>query len=205
MFSYALSEVLGELFALPFTASLLGAVLAHDYDTHHHLVHTGTLAARVGLAAGLDNAGAVVLGQAALFHDIGKVHVDRRVLTAPRPLCTSEWQAMRDHPGRGEAMLLEAGAPKLAAIVRSHHERIDGSGYPDGLRGGRIPWKSRLLAVVDAFDAMRSGRPYAPCVGHGEALARLANAPHLFDPDAVDALAAALRYPVVGEALPALP
>jgi HD-GYP domain-containing protein (c-di-GMP phosphodiesterase class II) len=108
---------------------------------------------------------------------------------------------MREHAARGEAMLLECEAGALAKIVRSHHERIDGSGYPDGLRGGLIPWKSRLLAVVDAYDAMRSGRPYAPPVGHGEALARLANASHLFDPDAVDALAAALREPVDGEAL----
>ncbi len=201
MFSQTLSEVLSELLAQPFTASLLGSVLAHDYDTHHHLIHTGTLAARVGISAGLNRDGALTLGQAALFHDIGKVYVDRRVLTAPRPLCSSEWTALREHPARGEGMLLELGVPKLAAIVRSHHERIDGSGYPDGLRGGAIPWKARLLAVVDAYDAMRSGRPYAPCVGHGEALARLANAPHLFDPDAVDALAAALREPLAGGAL----
>ncbi len=201
MFSQTLSEVLGELFAQPFTASLLGSVLAHDYDTHHHLIHTGSLAARVGIAAGLSGEGTLALAQAALFHDVGKVYVDRRVLTAPRPLCRSEWNVVREHPARGEAMLLDLGASKLAAVVRSHHERIDGSGYPDQLRGGTIPWKSRLLAVVDCYDAMRSGRPYAPSVGHGEALARLANAPHLFDPDAVDALAAALREPLAGEAL----
>jgi len=201
MFSQTLAAVLGELFSRPFTAALLGMVLSHDYDTHHHLIHTGALASRVGVAAGLGHDDALALGQAALFHDVGKVHVDRRVLTAPRPLWRSEWEAMREHAARGEEMLLEAGAPKLATIVRSHHERIDGSGYPDGLRGGAIPWKSRLLAVVDSYDAMRSGRPYAPAIGHGEALARLANAPHLFDPDAVDALAAALREPLGGEAL----
>jgi HD-GYP domain-containing protein (c-di-GMP phosphodiesterase class II) len=180
--------VLGDLFAQPFTSSLLGAVLAHDYETHRHLLSVGMLCVRVARTAGLSREESVVLGQAGLFHDVGKLHVRSALLNARHDLSEAEWRIMRAHAARGEQMLHAQGANRLAAIVRGHHERLDGSGYPDRLRGLAIPWDTRLLAVVDAYDAMRSGRPYAAAVTHDEALLRLVDADRLFDPDAVAAL-----------------
>ena len=184
--------VLGELFAQPFTSAFLGAVLAHDYDTHRHLINVGMLSARVAQIAGLSRDEAIMLGQAGLFHDIGKLHIRRALLNATCTLSEAEWRILKAHAARGEQMLHAHGATALAAIVRSHHERLDGSGYPDGLRGLQIPWETRLLSVVDAYDAMRSGRPYAVAVTHDEALERLILSDHLFDADAVAALVATL-------------
>jgi HD-GYP domain-containing protein (c-di-GMP phosphodiesterase class II) len=184
--------VLSELFAQPFTSSLLGAVLAHDYETHRHLLNVGMLCARVARTAGHSREESIVLGQAGLFHDVGKLHVKSKLLNALHDLSEAEWRIMRAHAARGEQLLAAHGATGLAAIVRGHHERLDGSGYPDGLRGLAIPWETRLLSVVDAYDALRSGRPYAAAVMHDEALARLVAADHLYDPDAVAALVTTL-------------
>jgi HD-GYP domain-containing protein (c-di-GMP phosphodiesterase class II) len=184
--------VLSLLFAQPFTSSFLDAVLEHDYDTHRHLLNVGTLCLRVAATAGLSHEEALVLGQAGLFHDVGKLHVRATLLNARHDLSEAEWRILRAHAARGEQMLHAQGAHAIAAIVRSHHERLDGSGYPDGLRGLSIPWETRLLSVVDAYDAMRSGRPYAAPISHDDALDRLAAARNLYDPDAVLALGATL-------------
>ena len=179
---------LADLFAQPFTSALLGAVLAHDYETHRHLLNVGILSARIARTAGLSRDQVVLLGQAGLFHDVGKLHVRRTLLNARHDLSEAEWRILKAHAARGEQMLRAYDAHAIAAIVRSHHERLDGSGYPDGLRGAAIPWETRLLSVVDAYDAMRSGRPYAPPIAHDDAVLRLVDADHLFDPDAVAAL-----------------
>jgi HD-GYP domain-containing protein (c-di-GMP phosphodiesterase class II) len=184
--------VLSRLFALPFTSAFLGAVLEHDYETHRHLLNVGALCARVATTAGLSSEEAIVLGQAGLFHDIGKLHIRAALLNATHTLSEAEWRIMRAHAARGEQMLHAQDAHAIAAIVRGHHERLDGSGYPDGLRGSAIPWETRLLAVVDAYDAMRSGRPYAAAIPHDDALDRLSSASALFDPEAVHALAMTL-------------
>ncbi len=196
------SYVVADLFAQPFTATFLGAILAHDYETHRHLLNVGMLCARVGTVAGLSRDEATTLGQAGLFHDIGKVHIRSALLNARYAISESEWRILKAHAARGEQMLRAQDAGKLASIVRSHHERLDGSGYPDGLRGLAIPWETRLLSAVDAYDAMRAGRPYAEAVGHDEALTRLIDADHLYDPDAVAALAETLgAHGVYREAL----
>jgi HD-GYP domain-containing protein (c-di-GMP phosphodiesterase class II) len=184
--------VLSRLFAQPFTSAFLGAVLEHDYETHRHMVNVGLLCARVAITAGLSRDEAVVLGQAGLFHDVGKLHVRETLLNARYTLSEAEWRILRAHAARGEQMLRAHDATAIAEIVRGHHERLDGSGYPDGLRGLAISWETRLLAVVDAYDAMRSGRPYAAALAHDEAMDRLTAARTLFDPDAVEVLAAAL-------------
>ncbi|GAC1576062.1 MAG: hypothetical protein NVS3B7_08830 [Candidatus Elarobacter sp.] len=192
MFPQSHADALRALLSQPFTLSFLGTVLTHDFETHRHLLNVGTLAARVASTAGLSRDAAVTVGQAGLFHDVGKIEIDRALLCAARPLDEREWEVVRTHPARSEAMLRAHGADLLARIVRSHHERIDGSGYPDGLRGMQIPWATRLLSVVDAYDAMRAGRPYALPIAHDEALERLVGAHHLFDEDAVAALIATL-------------
>jgi HD-GYP domain-containing protein (c-di-GMP phosphodiesterase class II) len=182
------ADVLGALFAQPFTSMLLSSMLAHDYETHRHLVNVGMLCVRVGMAAGLSHPEAIVLGQAGLFHDIGKLFIRGSLLNARHDLSEAEWRILRAHAARGEQMLRAHDAHRLAAIVRGHHERLDGSGYPDGLRGLSISGETRLLSVVDAYDAMRSGRPYALALTHDEALERLSGATALYDSDAVAAL-----------------
>lgn len=184
--------VLTHLFAQPFTPAFLGAVLEHDYETHRHLLNVGMLCARVALTAGLSRDEAVALGQAGLFHDIGKLHVRATLLNARYTLSEAEWRILRAHAARGEQMLRAHDAHAIAEIVRGHHERLDGSGYPDGLRGLAIPWETRLLSVVDAYDAMRSSRPYAAALDHDDALDRLSAAHTLFDREAVEVLAATL-------------
>jgi putative nucleotidyltransferase with HDIG domain len=188
MFDDPLPNDAKEMFALPFTMPLLGSMLVHDYETYRHLLGVGVLTMRLAATAGLSREAALALGQAALFHDVGKLHIDPTLLSASRTLDAREWYVMREHAEMGERMLRARGAPNLARIVRGHHERIDGSGYPDGLRGSAIPWPTRLLAVADAYDSLRAGRPYAPPMEHHAALERLDAARHLFDADAVAAL-----------------
>ncbi|HEY4439414.1 MAG TPA: HD domain-containing phosphohydrolase [Candidatus Elarobacter sp.] len=202
MYPQLLGDAAGELFALPFTMPLLNAVLEHDFETHRHLLGSAILATRVAITAGLDRDEAAALGQSALFHDIGKLAVEQTVLTAARPLTEREWEQMKSHAELGEKMLRAHGAPEIARIVRWHHERIDGSGYPDGLRGLAIPWETRLLSVADAYDCLRAGRAYARPVSHEAALDRLSNARHLYDLEAVAALIATFDEPEAPELRP---
>jgi HD-GYP domain-containing protein (c-di-GMP phosphodiesterase class II) len=132
----------------------------------------------------------------ARLHDIGKVGVHRDVLQKCGPLSVAEWTAMRLHTEIGAAALRDT--PKLAflaPIVRAHHERMDGQGYPDGLRGEEIPLESRVLAVADAFHAMTSARWYRRAMMPNDALAILAeNAGPHFDPDVVEATLTLLHF-----------
>jgi response regulator RpfG family c-di-GMP phosphodiesterase len=128
-----------------------------------------------------------------LLHDVGKIGVPDRVLLKPGPLDPAERRLMQQHPVVGERMLAHvawlAGAP--LAVVRSHHERWDGRGYPDGLQGEEIPIAARIFALADALDALSSDRPYRPATDFFSAVQRLlGDAGSHFDPDAVEALRA---------------
>ncbi len=124
-----------------------------------------------------------------LLHDAGKVGVPERILEKPGPLTVAEWRVMRTHPTIGYQMV--AGIPFLrnaAEIVRCHHEAFDGGGYPEGLQGEEIPVPARVFAVVDAFDAMTTDRPYRDALGIDRATEELrAMAGAQFDPDVVEA------------------
>jgi putative nucleotidyltransferase with HDIG domain len=98
---------------------------------------------------------------AGLFHDIGKLWISPRILEKDGPLTHSEWTEVRKHPETGALMLRAYGLDQEAEWVLSHHERPDGLGYPDGLRGDEIPIESRILAIADAWSAMRAHRPYS--------------------------------------------
>jgi len=106
-----------------------------------------------------------VLRWAGTLHDVGKVGVPDEVLKKPGPLSQAEWQVVRRHPAMGEAILrpLEGLAPVLP-VVRSHHERWDGAGYPDGLAGDAIPFLARVFQIVDVFDALTAPRHYKPAL-----------------------------------------
>jgi putative two-component system response regulator len=127
-----------------------------------------------------------------LLHDIGKIFTPKDILYKPGPLTSSETQIIRRHPVDGAEVLDRiAGLKEMADNVRYHHERYDGAGYPDGLKGDEIPLGARIAAVVDAFDAMISDRPYRKAMPVEDALEELRrNRGSQFDPRVVDAILA---------------
>jgi len=126
----------------------------------------------------------------ALLHDVGKLSIPDRVLMKPGPLNELEWEAMRRHATLGERLLARiVQQPEVLAAVRSHHERWDGSGYPDGKRGEEVPLPARIVAVADAFQAMIEPRPYRAPRTQASALAEIASqSGRQFDPACVRAL-----------------
>jgi HD-GYP domain-containing protein (c-di-GMP phosphodiesterase class II) len=130
---------------------------------------------------------ALVLG--ALLHDVGKLRIDERILAKPGPLDEEEWRDVQRHPHEGELLLDGVLTREVLAIVRSHHERWDGHGYPDALAETEIPLGARIVAVADAYRAMLEQRPYRDAVPPREALIEVEReAGGQFDPDCVAAL-----------------
>ena len=157
--------------------SLLGlanALEAKDAYTRGHSERVAALARRIALAAGVASGPADIIAQAGLLHDLGKIGIPEHVLRKPGPLSEEEWAVMRRHPIVGAQIVapLEFFA-EGAVIVRHHHERHDGSGYPDGLRGELIPLGARIVAVADVYDALTSDRPYRARLARDEAVRRL--------------------------------
>lgn len=141
-------------------------------------------AKRMGLAADA----VVRIRRAAELHDIGKVEIPAEIVNRPGPLSAEEHVVVRGHADLGGRIVAGLGDPELAAIVRHHHERFDGAGYPDGLSGDAIPLGARIVAVADTFDALASDRPYRAAKQAREALDLLAaEAGAQLDPDAVEA------------------
>jgi putative nucleotidyltransferase with HDIG domain len=171
----------------------LGALLeAGDAYTHGHTRRVTRHSERVAREMGLSATEVAKVRTAAATHDVGKVNTPREVLTKPGRLTDAEYEIVKKHPGDGAAMVAEMGDPEITAMVRHHHERLDGSGYPDGLAAGDIPLGARIIAVADTFDAMTSGRPYRAACKHKKALDVLSGeAGTRLDPVAV---AAFLRY-----------
>lgn len=179
--------------------SLLGlanALEAKDSCTGGHSERVGATARRLALALGLTSEEAEGVGQAGLLHDIGKIGVPEAVLKKPGPLDADEWAVMRRHPVAGAQIV----APfeffaRGALVIRHHHERWDGSGYPDGLEREAIPIGARIVAVADVFDALTSARPYRPALPRATALAALVEqAGHGLDPDVVAAFVEICRH-----------
>jgi HD-GYP domain-containing protein (c-di-GMP phosphodiesterase class II) len=158
--------------------SLLGlasALEAKDAYTAGHSTRVADLARRIALAVGLTRVAAETIAQAGLLHDLGKIGIPERILAKPGPLAPEEWAVMQRHP----LISAQIVAPleffdQGAVIVRHHHERWDGSGYPDGLQGDLIPLGSRIVAVADVWDALTSDRPYRQRLPLDEARRELA-------------------------------
>ena len=150
-----------ELGLSPVVHQFVADIEAKDVLTRDHVVRTGELAMRVGERFRLSAPELRDLGLAAMLHDVGKVYVPDAILKKPARLTADEYEVMKSHPVDGERMLASEPAFAAAArIVRSHHERFDGAGYPDGLVGRDIPLASRIIAVCDALDAMTHDRQY---------------------------------------------
>lgn len=158
---------------------------AKDTDTGDHVVRVQLLAEELARASGMDAERAADIGWSAMLHDVGKLHVPDRILLKPGPLSADEWEIMRRHPVWGAEILAQGEGFEVARrIARWHHENIDGSGYPDGLRGERIPLEARIVRIADAFDAMTHTRPYQAARSVEWALEELARyAGSQFDPE----------------------
>ena len=162
-------------------------------NTRDHSTNVARNAAAIGSELGLADDTLMRLRRAAMLHDVGKIAVSPDVLAKPGPLDPEELAQLREHPGVGAIILGQAGLGDEADWVRHHHERVDGHGYPDGLRGRDIPLEAKVLAVADAFEAMTSGRPYSERRGPSDALAELRRCSGTqFEARVVDALASAL-------------
>jgi HD-GYP domain-containing protein (c-di-GMP phosphodiesterase class II) len=176
-------------------AVLCAALDLRDDVTHGQARRVSELASVLAWQMGLRKQEARRIEKAAILHNVGKIGVADAVLAKPGPLDDAEWAEMKRHPELGYRMLAGIDFLKDAAeIVYAHHEHYDGSGYPRGLKGDQIPLGARIFAVVDAYDAMTSHRPYRKARPHRNAMEEIVrNSGSQFDPDVVRAFLEAER------------
>lgn len=154
-------EVGDQLTSVERIAAFAHAIELKDRELKGHNVRVAELSVEIGRALGLDSNRLRVLARAGLLHDLGKLDIPDAILLKPGPLTPAEWAVMRRHPELGVRLMKKAGRLRREQeIVLAHHERMDGSGYPRGLAGERIPLEARIIAVVDTFDVLLSDRPY---------------------------------------------
>jgi len=170
------------------TQSLFQMVTAHDPDTGRHSQVVKRMALVLGTVVGIAPRELMQLERSALLHDVGKVHIPQALLDKAPPLSAADCACMREHPTLGEKLV--RAIPELescADAVRHHHERWDGTGYPDRLAGNAIPLEARILAIVDAYETIRAGRSYRTGRGRDAALAEMtAGTGRQFDPTLVE-------------------
>jgi putative nucleotidyltransferase with HDIG domain len=174
---------------------LADALEAKDPYARGHSQRVGAWGRRLAESLGLPPDQVDGVSQAGLLHDIGKIGVPEAVLRKCGPLDPDEWELLRNHAVIGAQIVAPFEFfPAGALTIRHHHERWDGSGYPDGLRGRAIPLGARIVAAADVFDALTSERSYRSALPRDAALAHLsAAAGRTLDPDVVDALLGLVR------------
>jgi len=174
---------------------LCAALDLRDQATKGHSLRVARLAAAVGEQMDLAEEELTQLEQAAMLHDLSKLDLPNVILHKPGPLSESEWEQMQKHPELGYQIVRDVPFLQQAGeIMLCHHERFDGGGYPRGLMGEEIPLGARIFAVVDAYDAMTSDRPYRRAGSHASAVREIKrNSGTQFDPRAVDAFLEANR------------
>ncbi len=146
-------------------AALTSAIDASDPFTHGHSYRVSKYAMRIARELGVSSKDLETLEYASLLHDIGKIAIQNDVLLKVGPLTDEEWASLRSHPDIGADIVEQLKFLKVAVnVIRCHHERPDGTGYPNGLKEDEIPMLAHILNVVDAFDAMTSDRPYRKCL-----------------------------------------
>src|SRR5207248_5676170 len=177
------------------------AIDVKHVNIHGHSLRVGRYAAAIGDAMGMDTNEVAALRSAGYLHDIGKVAVDKRLFGKPSSLDPEEFQEMADHTTVGHQIVtgVQFPWPRIPEIVRWHHERADGSGYPDGLLNEDVAMQVRIIGLADTFDAMTSPRPYREPISLGATLNEIVRiTPQKFDPNAVHALLVQIRRDAVG-------
>ena len=150
--------------------ALAAAVAAKDSETSGHIERVGDLSVGMGTRLWLPDERLLVLRWAGRLHDVGKIGVPDAILRKPGKLTPAEFEVIKTHAPRGWQIADRSGLLREAApIIRSHHERLDGTGYPDGLRGDQIPFEARIVAVADVWDALTCDRPYRGAMSSAEA------------------------------------
>ena len=160
-----------------------------DPYTASHQIRVTQLAVAIAREMGLPKERIEAVRYASLIHDIGKLSVPAEILARPSKLNDTEFAIIKAHPAQAHLILKGINFPwPVDEIVLQHHERLDGSGYPNGLKDGEIMLEAKILAVADVVEAMASHRPYRPALGIRQALIEIVrNKGKLYDPDAVDA------------------
>jgi putative nucleotidyltransferase with HDIG domain len=177
------------------------AIDVKHINIHGHSLRVGRYASAIGEAIGMDPGEIAALRSAGYLHDIGKVAVDKRLFGKPTSLDAEEFREMADHTIVGHQIVsgVQFPWPRIPEIVRWHHERSDGSGYPDGLLLEDLPMPVRIVGLADTFDAMTSERPYRERLSLGSTLNEIVRlTPQKFDPNAVHALLLQVRRDTVG-------
>ncbi|HPW17228.1 MAG TPA: ATP-binding protein [Candidatus Aminicenantes bacterium] len=169
--------------------SLASAIDAKDEYTRHHSTRVTDFSLKIAAKMGFSAKELGDLELAAVLHDVGKIAVPESILNKPGKLSPDEFALIKDHPARGEAILSPVVELKeIARVVRAHHERYDGTGYPDRLKGREIPLGARIMAIADTYDSITSDRPYRKAASHRYALKEIiACSGTQFDPEAVQA------------------
>lgn len=166
------------------TRTLLCIIDLIDHYTYSHSIRVTRYCDLISGALQMPAQDSKILHVGALLHDVGKIAIGKEILCKADRLNDHEWELVKEHPVLGAQMLQQAGYfDQAVPIVRHHHERFDGQGYPDGLGGEEIPFAARILAITDSFDAMTTDRPYSPRLTCQQAIEELWHCtPEQFDP-----------------------
>ena len=170
----------------PGAFSALVQLMSHDFSVYTHSVNVCTYATAMGSRLGLDRDDLLALSLGAFLHDVGKTRIPKAILEKPEALTAEEWDMVRRHPEWGAQLMGEMTLkqPRVRAIVLQHHERLDSSGYPQGLTGSDIHLLARLVSIVDVYDALTGERPYRPPLSPFDALSVIgAEVPERLDHD----------------------
>ena len=181
--------------------SLLDSINAKDNYTLQHSLNVSYYSSLIAKEFGFSKRDVIRIENIAKLHDIGKIGIKDAILNKVGPLSDIEYETIKQHPLIGAQILSHLSkSNQFLSIVRSHHERFDGNGYPFGLKGEDIPLEARIVSVADTFDAMTTKRPYRPALSYEVAVQELVkNKGSQFDPEVVDAFIRILdKYNLVG-------
>ena len=183
--------------------SLQLALKHRDEYTQFHCERVAKIAIKTGIKLGFSEQELCDIEKAAIFHDIGKIGMPDDILFNPGKLTESQYQQMKAHPIIGANITEKLDLPnakQIAKIIYHHHEHFNGKGYPDGLKGDEIPLGSRIICIIDVFDALTSNRRYRDALGFEQTLAEMKETmSHQFDPQLFEVISDVIKNEIIPE------